>query len=273
MTSTIKSETRQYGAVFFFDVGSFIVEDIYNQFVKDSETTDDNDHAHLFQKAEDCTDIHYCPPDLSLKELFNLQTHISTFSKNDFFYAVSADAVNCIGKGTTQMHAVNHLLSILKKAHRCGYGGIYPQTSSASFHAQFVEKFASSFIDYHLIGYNSDTDGKYIKKDATKFPKIHIHFDQEILSTIVIRRLLKRLIINNNSTLLTYANYIEWIRNDCLMREMNHEFGLVFYNQNISFKNLCELRQLSLHTRMNAAILVGLISREKPSKFVISMKQ
>ena len=245
-------ETSVHGSIIVVELGYSIEkkgdeeECIYN--VQDI----DNSNDHIFQRAEDCTVLLYRPPDLSLKQLHEFRIHISVFKKGESFYAISVDAVNIIGKGKSIITSIYHLLFMVKKAIRCGYGGIYPLPSTEAFQKLFFEKFTASFIDYHLIHYE-DIEKKHIGDDVQT-----IRFDKEILSAIMIRKLMKKQLEDGKEVFITYKNYLQWVGDNCPTRICKNEFGIVLYNKKVNSENLILLKHKAMKYKKEMTVLKGI---------------
>ena len=241
-----------YGSVLIMGIKEGFEENKYHPFMKSIRHTDEDD-THLFQRAEDCTITSYRPPDLSLKQLHEFRIHINVFKKGEYFYAISADAVNIIGKGTCIVHAIHHLLSIVKLSIRCGYGGVYPLPSNSDFQKRFLENFTKSFIDYNLVCYEN-VHNNHIDYDM----QTSIRFDKEILTAIMIRRMLKKRLEFGDETYITYTNYLRWLSKKCPTRRWNETFGVSMYEKDITFDGLLLLHQNAKKSKNKVTLLKGI---------------
>lgn len=189
----------------------------FDSFKKDIEPKehDDDDIIHLFQCFEECTDMLYRPPQLSLEQILNFNLYVRSYEKNGYHYAFSTSVLDFYGKGKTQEDAHNRLLSFVRKSIRCGNGGIYPKCSSLDFESTFFPSLLKKMGDDDD-GDNDDVIEKEINHDNSA------RFDKEDLSACAIRRVLERL-LKCESKLCTLSNYNEWVKKGCPVHKMSTE--------------------------------------------------
>lgn len=242
-------------SVCLIDIGYPIDLTIRQKIINDSSLFGIHDeNAHLFQSAQLCSDKNYSPPELSIKQIQNLTICITVFKLNDYYYTISADAINIISKGLTETDAIDGFLCMVKMAIRCGYKGIYPVSSNRKFQKRYYETFLSTFIDYNM---NLHISG--INDELTKVEKMII--DEEMMSVILIRRMLKSLLENYNHSCIYYKNYLHWKNKGCPVIKIGLLFGIVLFDGNISTCNINTLIRQSDKEKKTINVVFGIVDK------------
>lgn len=252
-------------SVCLIDIGHPIDSVIRQKIIDDSSLFGIHDkNAHLFESAQLCTDKNYFPPELSIEQIQNLTIGVTVFTLNNHYYAISADAVNIVSKGLTETDAINGLLCMVKMAIRCGYKGIYPVSSNRKFQKRYYETFLCGFIDYNMNVHYSNINNNYntiILYDDESKKVARMIIDEETMSVILIRRMLKSLLENYNHSCISYKNYLHWKDNGCPVIKIGLLFGIVLFDGNINTSNIHMLIRRSVEEKKTINVVFGIVDK------------